>query len=345
MVTGMRNTTQLKIVNVERVRRAIKENPDSTKAMIASVTGLSIATCNSILNEMLDDEEILISEKNMNSGGRPANLFSYNRNYQHGLGLYVSNEDNNHRLSYAVCDALGTIIEEETEAHDVIDASTIDEKISTLLHRFSKIRGIGIGVPGEVQDGTIHMCDIEALRGVDLMEQLKAKYSCSFVIENDMDFITLGYYQDLLSKQQIDKNDNLAVIYFSKEHLPGCGVVIGGNLLKGNTMFAGEISYISKAYGIPRKAQVELMNSPETVADYAAKAIISVIALLDPKIIVLFGEVIKGVNRESIENKCLEIIPEKNMSSLVVGENIHAHYMKGLIDITINSMGVELQLL
>ena len=65
-----------KQMNVDLVRSAIKSVPGNTKAGISAITGLSHATCNSILNELVSLGEVRELEKDTSSGGRPAQLYS-----------------------------------------------------------------------------------------------------------------------------------------------------------------------------------------------------------------------------------------------------------------------------
>ena len=332
------NTAQLKKVNEERIRQAIKENPNSTKALIARETGLSLATCNNILNEMVEMGEIIASEMTPSSGGRPATPFIYNKEYKNAICMYINTEGNVKVMAFAIVNAVGEILEEERLLLDYIDADVIDQQLGIRLNRYPKVSTVGIGIPGAVQDGIIDPCDVSELVNVNLQEQLTQKYGIEIIIENDMNLISYGYYMKHIVENGVESPKSLAIIYFSKNNLPGCGVVIEGSLLKGNTMFAGEVSYVSLAYGLTRDDQNRLLNNPSDFPEIAAKSICSVIAMINPQTIVLIGSLLENADLGEIEARFLDVIPAKHMSQLVVSNEIHDFYMKGLIRMTINSL-------
>lgn len=53
-------------------------------------------------------------------------------------------------------------------------------------------------------------------------------------------FTTYGFY----ARQEGDCGDTVAVLYFPKNACPGSGAVVDGQLLRGASNFAGEISFL-----------------------------------------------------------------------------------------------------
>lgn len=59
MTTYTYNTIQVKKMNIELVKNALKAQGIATKASIAGLTKLSDATCGTILNELLAKGEVI----------------------------------------------------------------------------------------------------------------------------------------------------------------------------------------------------------------------------------------------------------------------------------------------
>jgi len=332
------NTSQLKKINEERIRQAIKENPNSTKADIARETGLSLATCNNLLNEMIVCGEIIASELAPSSGGRPATQYIYNKDHHFALCLYVSNDGDEKKLVCAVVNALEEILEETQSILEHVTLDAIDCAIAGPIVRYPKIKVIGIGVPGRILNGVVEFCDIEELENVDLKLPLQNKYGIEVLVENDMDFIAYGYYMKYMEAHGADSKRNLAVIYFPKNNFPGCGLIVDNRLLKGSTMFAGEISFIPDAFGIPREEQLRLLNSQVEICDIIPKYLSAIISITNPQSIILLGALFESIDEQLIIQKCLDVIPKRHMPHLVISTELHSYYVKGLAHITIRSL-------
>lgn len=69
------NAIEIRQWNKERIRDAVQKHKTCTKADIAHETGLSMATCSTALNEMLESNEILKVDQIGAGIGRPSDLF------------------------------------------------------------------------------------------------------------------------------------------------------------------------------------------------------------------------------------------------------------------------------
>lgn len=83
------STPEVRQLNRERIRRELHVRKTCTKAEMAAWTGLSVSTCNTILNEMRADGEIIRTSQEDGYVGRPASRFEYNADYLHVLVVYV----------------------------------------------------------------------------------------------------------------------------------------------------------------------------------------------------------------------------------------------------------------
>jgi len=333
------NTIRIKQLNVELVKDALMELTSATKLAIAKETGLSVATCGNILNELLKRGEVIELDAEEPNGGRPAKRFMYNANYCYVACIYMSCEKGVSRLTYAVVNLIGEIIEKDSVMIDVINYESIDELIGRLLAKYEIIKAIGIGVPGAVYEGVVlDNCDIKELINFPLGDQLKEKYSIEVVVENDMNLTALGFYK----KQNYDEDKNIAIINFPEDNCIGSGIIVDGHIIKGNTNFAGEVSYLPiNAFHYCFNKRLDKNNRflPTVI-----KTIVSIIAIINPETIVLTGELISKNMLEDIYKGCLKMIPEKHMPKIIIRENMHDDYMNGLVSVTIDSLTCDVQL-
>ena len=78
----MRNDiTKVKEINVEMIKSALKQFGEATKAQVAEATGVSVATCGKILNELCGSKEVIATTQTSAGYGRPATCYAYNGDF------------------------------------------------------------------------------------------------------------------------------------------------------------------------------------------------------------------------------------------------------------------------
>ena len=168
-------TFEVKKLNRQLIRDVMRGGHSYTKADIGRETGLSLATCGTILNEMLQTKEVLEAARQKSSGGRPAVCYQYNKDYYRMIGLYADNGSACGHLGYVVYNALEEVIEEGRENVREVNVESIIQKIDLLMDSYENVRGISIGIPGIVSQGQIKSCDIESLELAGLEEMLRKR--------------------------------------------------------------------------------------------------------------------------------------------------------------------------
>lgn len=332
------NAIRVKRINMELVKNTLRTNEYGTKSSIAGMTGLSVATCGNILNELLQTGEVIETELEEPNGGRPARRYKFNADYSYIVCLYVKTEGGVHSMTYAISNLVGEVIEELTLTVEQINYDVIDNQIEELMDRHGNIKAIGIGIPGVVHKGIIGVCDIAPLVGLDLGPQLMDKYGLEIMIENDMHLTVYGFYK----MQNYDEDKTFAIVTFPKDNFPGAGFIIDGHTLKGNTKFAGEVSFLS--FGMTREEQLRQWNRPEGFIALAVKTITSIIATINPVSIALTGDLSKSSLLSEIFDGCLKDIPREHMPELFVKNDTHEEYLSGLISLTLETLTYNLQL-
>lgn len=170
------NSIRVKEINRELIQQALKAMKQGTKSIISQATGLSIATCGNVLNELLETGEVIETELEQSSDGRPARRFVYNADFSYIACIYAKTGDGLLSLTYAVANSVGERVDGGyMEVMRVLDAAAIDHLVGTLIERYDQIKAVGIGIPGFVHQRVINICDIKELIHVPLKAQLREK--------------------------------------------------------------------------------------------------------------------------------------------------------------------------
>lgn len=332
------NTTMIKQINTALIKSTLKMLKHSTKPILANETGLSLATCNTILNELLLTGEVIAVELEASNGGRPATRFMYNANFSYIACIYTKTEGGINTIAYVVTDLIGEIIKEDCIILEVINYEIIESVIGDLINEFDNIKAVGIGMQGVVTNGVVGVCDIEELINVPLVDNIKKKYGIEVTSNNDMNFTAYGFYM----KQNYDMDKSNAILFFPKDNFPGSGMIVDGHILRGSTNFAGEISFLP--FDLSREELLSQLNNREKFIPLVVKSIISIISVINPEIIVLTGDLLEEEQLKIIYSKCLEIIPEEHMPKILLKSNIHEDYINGMISITLETLTSSIKL-
>ncbi|MBY0013522.1 ROK family protein [Paenibacillus typhae] len=332
------NTAQVKKINVELVKNTLKAAGTGTKASIANMTRLSVATCGSILNELVRSGEVIELELEESSGGRPARQYMFNADYACVLCLMVKTEGGRHSITYLIVNLAGDQVEEGTRHFDHIDADTIHSLVGELAGIHRNVKAAGIGIPGVAHRGVIGICDVAALAGVPLGEQLSEKHNMDIIIENDMNATVYGFYQ----LQNLEEDQPFAVVTFPDNHFPGAGFIVNGRMVTGSTNFAGEISY--SPLGLSREEQLERLHNKDTFVSVAAHMLASIITVLNPVSIAVTGDLTHPSMTEELLDGCRQYIPEEHLPALLIKNNTQEEYKTGLTALTLESLTYRLQL-
>lgn len=329
------STPDLKQYNKELIRGEIQRNDRSTKAQIARATKLSVATCNTIINELKSDGEVFKAEKMELAMGRPADSFTYNRDYHHVLGVSVGKIRNSCYIDCTQADALRCVISEERRTMEDITQIALKDVIREYIAKDPKINCVAIGIPGVVSRGRIQYCDIAGLTDVDLKSTLMDIDGVKFRIHNDMAFMSYSAYHS-----EYNEKGDLAVVFFpgAEQGNVGCGFVIGGRVHFGCSKFAGEIPYIFQEFGVSRKKQAEYENDHDAMIKYMAEVIIVISSTLNPGAVMVLGRKLSNNDIKLVQEYCCRVIGKHHLPEILVNESVEDIYRRGLISAALNKI-------
>lgn len=326
---------EIRRLNKERIRNAIQRHERCTKADIARETALSMATCSTTLNEMLESGEIIKVDQTGFNIGRPADLFAYNSDYMHILGLCTAMRDGESILEYAIADACGKIITRESMPIESMDYGLLEALVTSCIIQDPLIRAVGLGIPGHAQGGYIESCDIPSLVGVDFAGRLREKHDVEVIVENDMNFITYRLFHEYP-----ERRSNFAAIYFPKERdgFVGAGLVADGHLLKGASVLAGELFQVARAFGLNYEEQRKILQNRASFRRFVAQMVVTVACTINPAHLTIMGNGLDEDDLRVIYEHCREVITEPNIPEISIDNNVFGNYIEGLVRYTLDSV-------
>ncbi|WP_037032899.1 ROK family protein [Rahnella sp. WP5] len=317
-----RTTREMKINNVVLVTNALKSLGSATKADLAVATGLSIATCGAVLNELSLRHEVLALELEVSRGGRPAQRYAYNPDFFSVLSLYAQGSDAAAQIIWSVNSATGESLAQGEVRFLPLMLATFYQQIESLLADYPNIKALGVGLPGVVVKGTVATCDITVFAGVAIEQQLRDRFGLYVQVDNDMNYTAWGFYRSSCA------GVTAPVAYVFKPDVPclGCGMVINGQVLQGASQFAGEVSNLP----------FEHLNTLP-VAEEMAKVIVSLTAIINPVTIALSGPKISEALIPQLTVLCQQYIPAQHMPELTYRPSMRKDYLQGITELTLHN--------
>ena len=227
-----------------RILEYIFRNAPVSRATIAEQTDITPATVTMTITELIN-EEIVIDlgevEQSDNMPGRKRVLIDLNPNYCYEIGI----EFNEKNISFCIADLKGNIIDELIYSTTYNEISNITEfiiKNTQILmqknkHINNKILGIGIGVPGKINNNATELFSDSNIWENFFPKKIKERFNLPIVMDNNVKCMAMGMY--LFQPKKSPEN-------FSFFHLGigmYCANVINGELFQGNDYISGEIGH------------------------------------------------------------------------------------------------------
>lgn len=238
------NQHLVKKENKAIVINIIKEQSPISRAEIAQKTGLNKGTVSSLVAELIEDHLVTESGPGVSSGGRRPVLLLFNQVAGYSIGITL---EVNYILGI-LTDFQGNIIIEKNDPHSQQSVEETMNQLKELIAYLIKaappssygIVGISIGVPGIInKDGDILLAPNLGWKDVSIKGELEASFLIPVLIENEAN---LGAYGEKKfgSGQGIEN-----LIYISMGIGVGSGIIINGELYKGNNGFSGELGHMT----------------------------------------------------------------------------------------------------
>lgn len=246
----------------------IRERGETTRADIATATGLSRTAVAARIAALTAAGLVLEGEQVPSTGGRPATPVSFN--VDAGVVLSVSVGISRTRL--AVCDLAGTVlrlsdIDQEVALGPDDLMPDVAKRLDALLEEYpdAEVFGIGLSLPGPVDRERGCSRDSPILRGWDgvalrpYFDDVIRLGNVPVILDNDANAIALAERGG-----ELEGHSDLLVLKASTGL--GAGIIAGGALQRGVSGAAGEFGHNKIAVAAGRACRCGDTGCLETVA-------------------------------------------------------------------------------
>jgi glucokinase-like ROK family protein len=242
------NAVYINRLNKIKILGLIREYGTISRAEIVTKSGLSAPTVTRIVNSLINEEKLVVSiGMGTSNGGRPPVLLKFNgeKNYVIGIDLGAT------ATRGVLSNLNGKFIEEiefptrlQDGFHEImIDLAGLINKLASSKKKSarSKIYGVGIAVAGlvDLRKNLVEYSPDFDWHNVDIVEALKDKIDYPIIFDNVTRLMALGglcYGKGQKARNFICVNVGYGI---------GSGIIVNGELLKGNEGFAGEFGHIT----------------------------------------------------------------------------------------------------
>ncbi|WP_348619821.1 ROK family protein [Paenibacillus polymyxa] len=279
------NTNLIKEINLNLVRKVLKQINKTTKPQLAALTDLSVVTINTLMQELLNNGEIFEDEIVPSNGGRHALTYRFNYEYSLALIIHINEKQGTDVVNTTVVNLNEDVLMKEEHPFQIFNATQFYSTIQDIISHYPSIKVIGIGIPGQTVNGEITVSSHERLNGIRLAEDVQSKFGLPVIVENDVNAAVCGY----VYREQIDEDQCVLAIYFPENSPPGMGIYLRNGVLKGKHGLAGEIKFIPSIVWDESKGTEVFFNS-------ICEIIRILQSVFDPDRIVIYRENIEEVS-------------------------------------------------
>ena len=330
MAEIIRTTAQVKENNKKLIKETLMNLKQATKIMVAKETGLSVATCNTLLNELARSEEIVEVklEKKAIGAGRPSKTYRINEEFQLLSSLSIYENNGKAFLLCSIFDFMGNVLLEREVEESNLSYTTIQQLLQSVYSEYKSIKVISIGIDAVLDsDGTIQNSSFSSLNGINLIQNIEDDFGLPAVIHTRIHLITSGFYHEL----EDPTLKNVIVLSFEGSKCVSAGIIIHGQLLLGKDNAACDLSLINAPSESVQKGLFRT-TSKLTAEDTIAKIISTFIQLLNPHVIMLTGSGISVSMIGTLSSACMHYVPEDHMPELTFIQDTDDYYRIGLTE-------------
>ena len=297
----MANSSDIRKDNKKKIYRLMLDHQQYTKQQISVKTGLSVATCNTLLNDMTANKVLVTGEeKEFRGVGRSSWLYEIDGEHEHYILVSFAVNQGMRNVDYYVVSATGNIIRKECTVCETIDCENVISVIDGLISDCSSMKQIVLGIPGVIDGAEIEFCDIKELEIVDIKRKLQEHFKLIVSMENDMHCMAYGYGR---KKQLVNEVITLAGF------MP---------------------------FGI-NPDEVPHMMVEGKCFDIISRIVGAIIAFQNPNEIVFSGDLINNKILSEVKDYCRRSIPEKYMPVFKMVPGFTEYLIEGMFQIAVEN--------
>lgn len=242
------STKLVKNLNKHHILNLVRLNPGIIARTISNETGLQMSTVIYMLKALEADGliENLGLGNTTYQGGKPPATWGISGSYGIVIGLEISSKE----IRIVALDFLGNLLSQDINPLEFSTSHlVIVHQVTKIIETFiqankitkNKILGIGVGVPGSVDNdkGIINYSHSFDFHGVRIKSQLEKKLNYKFEIDNDANAGAMGI--KWLHKEFITLQNILYMSINQKFSGAGVGFIVNNQVYRGGNGAAGEI--------------------------------------------------------------------------------------------------------
>lgn len=241
--------------NAQIVLNFLREEGPISRAELARRTHLSRSTVSNIIAALLAEQVVFETGIGSSQGGRKPVMLEFNYRSSLVAGIDVASS----MLTVLLTDLQATVLQRANVAFDLtngpsVGIAQIAELFFTVLRAANidplQISGIGIGVPGPLSNATGQTIAPPVMPGwhdVPLQRLLQRALGRPVLLDNDANLGALAEHTLGAARGQ----QNVAYVYFGTLGIGG-GLILDGQLYRGQLGSAGEIGHLMLAEDGPR---------------------------------------------------------------------------------------------
>ena len=326
----MTTSSDIRKDNKKRIYKLMLNHESYTKQQISAMTGLSVATCNTLLNDMESNGILSIGdEKELRGVGRGSSLYSIDDGHEYYILVNISVQKEHRIVDYYVVSATGNIIQKSHAECEVVKVKDIADVIEGFMTEYSNANQIILSIPGVIDEDEIAFSDIRELEGAGLKEKLREQFDKGISIENDMHCIAYGYKDN-----RQGENTVITFAWFPGHIQPGTVTMHKGQIISGYNGIAGLAGFMP--LGISPDEIPDLMVDGKCT-DIISRIIGAVIAFNNPNEIVFSGELISKKVLTEVAEYCSRSVPAKYMPEFKVVADFDEFLINGMFQIAIEN--------
>ncbi|MFC5053209.1 ROK family transcriptional regulator [Saccharothrix xinjiangensis] len=318
----------MRVLNQRAVLDRLRADGPATRPQIARQTGLSKPTVGQALLDLEQHGLVRAIGRTTAGPGRSAVVYEPNPAAGHVLGVDVGRQ----RIRAAVADLAGRVIARVDERNRCRSAPALVKAVAEVSSRAAAEAGLApadlvvkvVGLPGvpDRRDGTLrHAPNVPGLERPGLLADLEDALGAELLVENDANLAAVG------EQAQGAARGAEVFVCVSVGTGIGMGIVVDGRLFRGAHGAAGEIGYLpwspggghveavaaagsvvalAQEHGLVARSARDVFAAARSgderalaaVRDEAGRlafAVASVVAVIDPELVVLGG----GIGRSA----------------------------------------------
>ncbi len=323
----MATTSEVRRDNIAAVRHLLWQGRLLSKKEIAAKLGLSIASCNTLLNDMAAAGEVTAEPHRTGNVGRGGLCYRAADTCASIAAIFVDLEGDERIFRARILSLGGVVLDSLDKDLPRLDAEALIDLIAETSRLRENVRQIVLGIPGTVRAGVIDHCDVAELDGADVAADVGARIGVPLHIENDMHLKAAGYCHECCNE-----DDVITLANFPAHVLPGTATIHAGEPIRGAHGFAGMIGFIpydEDESPMERSRLVELL-SPSTCKPLIARGIATLCAVLNPNVIVLTGDLLDESCTAWLREACARTLPEEFLPELRFEQDFDRYYQIGM---------------